>query len=267
VLLPAFQAERYICEAVDSLLAHSLPLFTVIVLDDGSTDGTAAALEQYRATPRVQVVRQERNVGMAACLNLGLDLARTPYVARMDADDRSHPERLARQVRHLDDHPGTVVVGTGCRLIDADGVVVGTEPVLRRDADLRRLLYVASPFTHGSVMFRREAVRAVGGYDGSRWPAEDYALWCRLASGFANLPDLLYDYRVHPGGSSRTEQESQAAVIAEDLRRSQPLPRLSPWAVAAGMLAHHRDLRWYLSMQRFIRSGTRQAARGGAGPG
>jgi glycosyltransferase involved in cell wall biosynthesis len=264
VLLPAYQAERYVCEAVDSLLAQTLTASRILVLDDGSTDGTPAALERYRDEPRVEVVRQERNVGMAVNLNLGLELARTEYVARMDADDRSHPERLARQVHHLDSHQGTVVVGTACRLIDADGHVTGTEPVLQRDADLRRLLYLASPFTHGSVMYRRDAVRAAGGYDGRWWPAEDYALWCRLGGGFANLPQTLYDYREHPGGSSRVEQTLQAARITEALCRSRRAPRLSPVDLLAGAWTHRRELRWYLWMQRFIRSGLRDLTHGSA---
>lgn len=269
VLLPAYQAERYVREAVDSLLAQTLTAFHLLVFDDGSTDGTAAALADYRGEPRVQVVRRERNVGMAANLNLGLEMARTEYIARMDADDRSHPERLARQVHYLDAHPQTVVVGTACRLIDADGAVTGTEPVLRRDADLRRGLYLASPFWHGSVVFRRGPVLAAGGYDGRWWPAEDYALWCRLGGGFANLPEHLYDYREHPGGSSRVEQEKQAARITAELLRVRPFPPLNPVALLAGMAAHRRELRWYLRTQRWIRSELRRLASAdtGWGPG
>lgn len=249
VLMPAYQCAPYVAEAVDSVLAQTFRDFVLLVVDDGSTDGTWERLQTYRRDPRVRL-EQQAHQGMAAGLNRGMHSADTVYIARMDADDRCAPGRLAAQVAFLDAHPEVDVVGTGYRPIDAAGVPGSTRDVLLRDADLRRQLYVASPFVHGSVLFRCDVVLAAGGYDAARWPAEDYDLWCRLGGGFANLPGPLYDYRVHPGGSSRDAQREQAARIAAELRARRPMPRATLPGLAVGSWVHRRELRWYLGLQR-----------------
>lgn len=254
VLLPAYQGMPYVTEAVESVLRQSYRHFQLLVLDDGSTDGTAEALDGYRADPRFRLERLEHG-GMAAALNHGLAVATTEYVARMDADDRCEPGRLSAQVAFLDAHPEVDVVGTAYRPLDADGRPGEGRPVLRTDADLRRLLHLVSPFVHGSVMFRREVVVAAGGYDGEYWPAEDYHLWCRLGGGFANLPEVLYLHRTHPSASSRPDQERQAARIAAELVARAPTPRKASLAeVLAGCMLHRHELRWYLRWQRRLRA-------------
>jgi len=254
VLMPAYQSVDYIGSAVDSILAQTYLDFQLLILDDGSTDGTLEALDRQRRDPRVHVVQLQHG-GMAAALNHGLLLTGSEYIARMDSDDLSEPQRFAAQIQYLDRHPEAMVVGTASRIIDPAGRTIRTEATLTDDADLRRLLRIASPFTHGSVMFRRRAVVELGGYDAAYWPAEDYDLWCRIGRGFANLPAVLYSYREHPGGSSRIEQQEQAERIASRLQEREPLPALPFRQLLRSLVVHRRRTRWYLSLQRAIRRG------------
>lgn len=266
VLLPAYDCALFLREAVDSVLAQTLRDFELVVIDDGSTDGTAQVLQSYD-DPRMVVLTQE-NQGMAAALNRGLALARGEYVARMDADDRSAPQRLERQVAFLDGHPEVVVVGSRYRTMDVHGVPGSVVRLMRHDKDLRREMYLSSPFTHGCVMLRRQAVLAVGGYDGSLWPAEDYDLWTRIGGGLANLPESLYDYREHSSTSSLAAQDAQGRRIAEALWASSAPPRRRPAELVRSLWTHRHELRWYRGRQRALRAeaARRRAARRPAQP-
>ena len=252
VLLPAYDCAPFVREAVDSVLGQTYRDFELVVVDDGSTDGTAEVLASYD-DPRMVVLTQE-NAGMAAALNRGLAVARGDLVARMDGDDRSAPERLARQVAFLDAHPDVSVVGSRYRRMDVDGVPGIVVRLMRHDKDLRREMYLTSPFTHGCVLMRKDAVLAVGGYDGTLWPAEDYDLWTRIGGRLANLPDVLYDYREHASTSTLAAQDAQGRVVADALWASAPPPRRTPPEVARSLWTHRHELRWYVRRQRRLRA-------------
>lgn len=217
VVMAVYNGEPFLGEAVESILTQTFGDFEFIIIDDGSTDGTAARLAAYAAAdPRVRVVTQG-NQGLIASLNRGCALARGTYIARMDADDISAPERFARQLAHLTAYPEIDVLGTAMQRIDAAGqrLTVLENPVL--PGFLRWMLIFHCGISHSSVMFKRTVFEKVGGYDPAMAHVEDYDLWCRM-SAFArleNLPDVLLYYRIHGASIGSTK----ASIMAEHALR------------------------------------------------
>ena len=213
VLMPAHDAVDTLAACLDSIQAQSLTDFELLVMDDGSTDGTAALADaRAREDPRLRVVRGPRR-GLVACLNAGLRLARAPLIARMDADDLMDPERLALQRRFLDENPGVDVVASRVEAFPSEGLKAGMGEYLRwqngcTDAGaLRDDIYVECPITHPSVMFRRAAVVAAGGYRQGDFP-EDYELWLRLTERgcrLAKVDRCLLSWRQHDESLSRVD--------------------------------------------------------------
>lgn len=240
VLLPVYNGQAHLAEALDSVLAQTQRDLELLVVDDGSTDATPALLAQYaQADPRVRVATQP-NAGLVAALNHGLALARGRYVARMDADDVCRPERLARQATFLDQRPDVAACGSWAHVLGGPARAVWRYPM--SDADLRAQLVFETPFCHPAVMLRRETLTRHGlTYDPAFREAEDYALWARLAEhgALANLPEVLLEYRVHP---AQKRQRGGAAVsaYADQVRRAQ-LARLGLEPAEAEM-ATHREL-------------------------
>jgi hypothetical protein len=198
--MPVFNGAQYLRESIDTVLAQSFQDFELLVVDDGSTDSTAAIARAY-ADPRVRLISHERNLGLSSALNHGLEAARGRFIARQDADDLSHPSRLAAQYGFLSSHPDVALVGSQASAIDADGrprapVERSLEPL-----SIRWYGLFDNPFIHTSVMFRRDVVRdECGGFDPAFDPySQDYALWIKVmrAHPVANLPERLVTYRVH----------------------------------------------------------------------
>jgi glycosyltransferase involved in cell wall biosynthesis len=216
VLLPVRNAAPYLREALQSLREQTYRHFRVLAIDDGSTDDSLEILRSFR-DERLRVITRSGK-GLVTTLSEGLEFCDTPYVARMDADDRALPQRLERQVRALDDDRSLVMLGTRVSVIDAEGKPLASPAVLQEDRAIRRALAVTNCFAHGSVMFRRDEVRQAGGYRASAHLVEDYDLWMRLAERgkLANLPDALYEWRTNPASVSRTGRAAQKAA-AESL--------------------------------------------------
>lgn len=199
VLIPAYNCEAYVIEAVSSMLSQTFSDFELLVIDDGSTDSTRKLLESMH-DPRIRLVTNESNIGLIGTLNRGLELAIGRYIARMDADDISAPERLEKQVQYFEEHPEIHVLGSMVNLINEQGKVFGTIAGYPKDADeIHRYLLRECCLIHPSVMFRKDTVLTAGGYSSSARHAEDYDLWLRLSDHhkIANLPDKLVSYRMH----------------------------------------------------------------------
>jgi len=213
VLLPCFNAAATLEEALASLTCQTMPDFEIVCVDDGSTDATPALLDAWKRRDRRIRLLWTEHAGILAALNTGLKACRAPYVARMDADDRSHPERLRLQAAFLDAHPQTDLVS--CRVAGfpagqvREGFRVYIEWLneLLSDEQIRRAMFVESPFPHPSVTYRRAAVLRLGGYEDRGW-AEDYDLWLRLylaGSRFAKLEETLLEWRERPERLTRTD--------------------------------------------------------------
>jgi len=204
VVMSVLNGERFVAEAVRSILSQTLRDFEFIIINDGSTDGTASILDSYVGTdPRVQVYHQE-NRGMVESLNRGCGLARGKYIARMDADDIAFPDRLERQVAYLESHPEIAILGGAFEVIDASGCRISTIVRETTDQELREILKIATCFQHSTVVMRREAFCAVKGYRKAFRRNDDYDLFLRMLERYqgANLPEPVLYCRVHPRQAS-----------------------------------------------------------------
>jgi len=200
VLMPVYNGAAFVREAVDSILAQTLQDFEFLALDDGSTDETLSILDAAASRDeRLRVIRGEHR-GVIATLNCGLDLARGAYIARMDADDVSHPHRLEKQVDFMDRHPEVGTVGSWVRTI---GVSPGwTRQFPTQPEVLRAWLLFAPPIAHPSAMLRKQTLDQNGlRYDPAYLHAEDYAFWIAIAqhSLLGTVPVPLLNYRLRPG--------------------------------------------------------------------
>lgn len=197
VVMPVLNGGPFLRLAIESVRAQTLPALELLIVDDGSTDGSLDVALSF-GDPRIQVIRNERRAGLAAALNVGLRRANGEFVARLDADDVARADRLERQVAFLRQHPRVVLVGSQARRIDESGAAIGTVERCRESAAIRWYHLFDNPFIHSTVMFRRhEVVDELGGYDESLRLCEDWALWARIISHYdaSNLGEPLIDYR------------------------------------------------------------------------
>lgn len=224
VLMAAYNAERYLRKALDSILAQTYTDFELIVVDDGSSDGTYAVLSACQDT-RLRIVRLPRNRGLTAALNLGLSQARGCYIARMDADDISLPDRFLRQVEWLDRHPETTVLGTSALRIDSDDrFLENMVSAFRSSEEVGRSLAAGMcPVIHSSVLARTEVLRSMGGYRTQFPHAEDFDLWLRVLDHgrVFILPEPLLMYRSSSGSIrlTRIVEATQSHEYALDCCR------------------------------------------------
>lgn len=220
--MPVYNGERYVHDAVKSILTQSFRDFEFLIIDDGSTDTTPRILEAYaKGDRRIRLIANERNIGLTRSLNAGIEQARGKYLARQDADDISEASRILEQVRFLDRHPEVVFVGTQHAAIDEEGHVIGHSRHPLENSDLAQQLVFRNAFTHGSVMIRDPA-RAR--YDEALETTQDYELWCRLLSAgqAANLDKTLYRLRLHGARVSERrclQQEKLHRQVAQDYVR------------------------------------------------
>ncbi|TIX49868.1 glycosyltransferase family 2 protein [Alteraurantiacibacter aquimixticola] len=242
VAMSVYNGERFLAEAVGSILAQSFGDFEFLILDDGSSDRTAGIIRDFAARDsRIRPIIRE-NRGLVASLNQLLTEARAPLVARMDADDVCLPDRFARQVAFLEANPDHGVVGCWSYDIDEKGepwrIDAADHPVTHADF-LHNIRHGGPLLVHPAVMYRADIVRSVGGYHAAFRHCEDLDLWLRLASvtKLANLPERLIRYRHYPEQVSKrhaTEQQVGAA-IAYEAWRARDAGRPDPTAEATAL--------------------------------
>jgi glycosyltransferase involved in cell wall biosynthesis len=211
--MPAYNAERYLAEAVESILKQTFRDFELIVVDDGSTDDTRAILQRYAAADdRVRLISRP-NTGIVGARNDALSAARGELMAVIDADDLAMPDRLERQVAYMRDHPECVCVGSWVVFIDPKGRPISLGHVNPDDdATLQdEALSGSCPLCHPSVMMRTDAVRAVGGYREGYVVAHDIDLFLRLGERgpLGNIQEPLQKYRLHAQSVSERQQQLQ----------------------------------------------------------
>lgn len=218
VLMPVHNGATYLAEAMDSILGQTFGDFEFLIADDASTDSSADIIRGYK-DPRIRLVQSQDRLKLSGILNLGLDHAQGRYIARMDADDISLPNRLEIQARHLDQHPETGLCGSWIRYFGTGPATVLERPV--NHDDIHAFTLLDNPFAHPTVMMRREMLdRHHLRFDGSYFPTEDFELWTRAMQHFqvANLPRVLLRYRVHPKsltGSDWSTMDEQAIRVIQ----------------------------------------------------
>lgn len=215
VIIPAHDEERHLGEAIESIATQSFRDLEIIVVDNGSTDGTSRIIDHWSARePRLRARRLDKP-SLHASLCCAVEMSRAPFIARIDADDVAAPTRLQRQYETMVADRSLGLLGTAADFIDCKGRVIGyTEPP-RTDRDIRSSLATGCPFIHSSVMMRREAFLEAGGYRPGLNLAEDYDLWLRMAAvtGMANLSDRLVKYR-HRAGSVSVRRAARLAIAS-----------------------------------------------------
>jgi glycosyltransferase involved in cell wall biosynthesis len=267
VLLPCYNAAETLEACLDSLAAQTHPDFEVVAVDDGSSDATAEILRGRAAADRRIQLLVRPHGGIIRALNHGLASCRGRYVARMDADDRCDPQRLAKQAEFLDANPEVALVSCLVRAFPSENVRGGFRVYLDwlnalvRHEDILREIFVESPLPHPSVMLRRDWLVRCGAYQERGWP-EDYDLWLRMAQAgavFAKLPEVLLDWRERPERLTRVDRryslENFLRAKAHYLARGPLVGRDAVIVWGAGMMGRRLSkhlLRHGAPLQAFI---------------
>ncbi|TRZ87059.1 glycosyltransferase [bacterium] len=219
VITCAYNGERFLDQAIESILAQTYADFEYIVVDDASTDGSPAIIARYAGQDaRLIALRNPVNLNPSGALNRALQVARGDYLAILDQDDLAYPERLARQVAFLDTHPEVGVIGAQVLILDPNGRPLRPMAFPTTTALSRWHILFGSPVLHSAAMMRRALVAQAGGYSEKQWYVNDYLLLATLLSStaIANLPDTLTSYRRHDRqtvGIYNTPQRGQAWLL------------------------------------------------------
>ncbi len=218
VVMPGYNAERFLKEAIDSVLAQTFTNFELIFINDGSTDSTESIVKSIN-DPRIVYLDNGENKGLAYSFNVGIKIARGEFIARMDADDICVKNRFAKQVAFLNSHPKVGVVGSSIIVIDENNRAIKT---LKRDRDHINIKWsslFSTPMYHPTVMARTEILKN-NLYDESLSNSEDYELWSRLLfttdTHFANMDEPLLRYRIFPNSFTRTLNLDKRAISAHN---------------------------------------------------
>ncbi|KQB41565.1 glycosyltransferase family 2 protein [Flavobacterium aquidurense] len=213
VLMPVYNCELYVKEAVDSILNQTFSDFEFIIIDDASTDSTVSIIKSYN-DPRIQLIEKPQNSGYTNSLNNGLSIAKGEYIARMDGDDISLPERFAKQVTFLDANPDVVLCGTVFTIIGTDIIVTVPE----NNENIKLAMLKDCCIGHPTVMIRKNILDKFSlMYDATKEPAEDYDLWTRMLviGKLHNLQEVLLQYRIHNSQVSQKRNEQQTNIALE----------------------------------------------------
>lgn len=237
--MSVYNGDRYLTEAVESILAQTFTDFEFIIINDGSTDKSLAILEGYaKQDKRIRLINQQ-NIGLAKSLNKAISLAKGELIARMDADDIALPERFERQVEYLDRNPDCLALGCDVLQIDMDGAPICKMglPLSHEKIEAELLQGHGGAVRHPAVMMRRDMVVKIGSYREKFQMTEDLDLFLRLAEmgRLANLPDTLLEYRLHLSSVNFAKHQKQAQEVVRVLEEAyasrglrEPV-RLPPW--------------------------------------
>jgi len=238
VVMAVYNGERFLHEAIESILNQTFTDLELIAVDDGSTDATPRILGEYASADSRVVVHRQANQGLVAALNCGVGLARAPLIARIDADDVALPTRLERQFRFLMEHETVTVVGGAVTFINDSGRSFADVQSPLTDAEIREALPETTPFALSEVMLRSEVFERVGGYRPIFRYMEDLDLWLRVAECYekphqseilANLPEIVVRYRIHATQLTQNlESMALADVAARTAARARKAGRPDP---------------------------------------
>lgn len=214
VVMPAYNAEKYIGEAIESILNQTFSDFEFIIINDGSTDRTEEIIASYTDS-RIIYLKNEKNSGIVITLNKGLDVAKGEYIARMDSDDISLPERLEKQVNEMEQSPDIVVLGGGMEFI---GAKEGKQLFSSTYEELKIDLLFGSCFAHPAVMMRAGYFgEGKFQYDQTFNKMEDYALWIEVSQTYkiASMKEVVLKYRIHPNQITQNYTEESRRQFCE----------------------------------------------------
>jgi len=200
VIMPVYNAEKFLKESIDSILRQTYENFEFIIINDGSKDGSQAIIDYYKSIDTRIVALAQENKGVVATANRGIEVSNGKYIARMDADDVSLPERLEQEVAILEKHEKTVLVCSSFEIFDEGGEFLYKDIVAPRNREIKRAMYLRNPIANGSTLIRKEALVRVGGFDNIF--AEDFHMWMKLDEygDFEATGTVLYRWRMNSKG-------------------------------------------------------------------
>ncbi|MBU1160254.1 MAG: glycosyltransferase [Patescibacteria group bacterium] len=210
VLMPVYNCEKYLNEAIDSILNQTFKDFEFLIINDGSIDKSLEIIKKYKDN-RIKIINNEKNLGIVKTLNRGLKLASGKYIARMDADDISMPERFEKQIEFLEKNTDIVLVGTAFNVINENGKLIEKRILPTSPEEIKKKLIKANILCHPSVMFIKKICSQIGLYDENWQYVEDYDFYFRVANKFkmANLKQVLFSWRVNMSGTCTTRTKIQ----------------------------------------------------------
>lgn len=230
VLMPVFNGERYLAGAIECVLAQTFRNFELLIVDDGSTDGSRTIAEQYLQQDSRVVLHAEPHRGLIGTLNRGLDIARGRYIARMDSDDLAYPHWLATIYRFMENHSEVGICGGWTRII-TDNRSLWKQRYPIESSEIRCELLFGCMFCHPTVLIRRDQLCSHRLFYNVDFPhAEDYELWVRAAEHFAlaNVPKVVTRYRIHASQVSQIHNAKQAEGSLIVIRRQLALLGIEP---------------------------------------
>lgn len=216
VITCVYNGEKYLKEAIDSILSQTYTDFELIIVDDCSSDNSRKMLEDYaKADPRIKLIFNKENIGTYASANEALKQAKGKYIARLDADDIAWRNRLAVQYKYMEENPNTDLVGSWVILIDENSNIVAEKKTPFRDYEVQASIFIHNQIVHSSAFFRKTSAEEVGYYSTKNKKAQDYDLYLKiLANGgrVENIPQYLVLYRTHPTNMTSTQFDSQEEI-------------------------------------------------------
>jgi glycosyltransferase involved in cell wall biosynthesis len=245
-LMPVAAPAPFLAETLESVLAQSFEDWSLTAVLDGHSVEVEDLIRASIPSDRLTLVRLRKKQGISRALNAGLRATGAELVARIDADDVNLPDRLRFQVEFMDRSPDVAIVGGAALLIDEHGDVLG-QLAVRSGSDIRKALLIKNRLVHSSVMFRRDAVQGIGGYNARCLLREDYELWLRLAAEgpVANIPEAVVMYRLNEGQISRRSMPAGSgayvAAARRDAARAVGIPSMVAKGISVAWTAAQRD--------------------------
>lgn len=207
VVMPAYNAQKYLSIAIESILNQTFKEFELIIINDASSDKTLSIIKSFaKKDSRVKIINNDTRLDIAGSLNKGISAASSEIIARMDADDISLPNRLEVQYKLINDSKRIAAVGANIVVMDPQEKDISARSYPEKSKDLKKCFFKYSPFAHPVVMFRKKFFDEVGGYDPKYSPTEDLDLWFRMGMKheFKSVPQLLLRYRLSESSSSHS---------------------------------------------------------------
>ncbi|HBE03003.1 MAG: hypothetical protein A2096_04770 [Spirochaetes bacterium GWF1_41_5] len=216
IIMPVYNCGQYLTAAIESILKQKFTDFELLIIYDRSSDASDEIIDKYHKQDSRLRIHENRGLGIISALNCGLDLAAGEFIARMDADDISLPERINSQYNLMKKNPECILCGTWYKYINEEDKVLSEIPLPEHDSEIKTLLAVSAVFAHGSVMFRRSALGNLRYSEAKPNFAEDYRLWTELAfrGRLAVIPEYLYHYREYSASLSQRVSRELASDTA-----------------------------------------------------
>jgi len=212
VVLPAYNAEKFLKKAIQSIINQDYNNFELLVINDASTDKTKNIIKKLaQKDKRIKTLHNKTNQKIARSLNRAIKAAQGKYIVRADADDICHPQRISTQVAFMEKNSNVIICGSAINIINVRGAKTGSRFYNQFDKEIRKKIFRYSPFCHPSIIFRRKKALTAGLYNPYLDCAQDYELYFRLGKlgAFANLDKKLYSLRFHGKSTSALKSRRQ----------------------------------------------------------